>query len=74
MTFEFLLACRLFGEVDLRRIVVDQLLKVLEDNLNDVDEQVVDRMVGLRLRREGGEGIAENGERTRHTIVGLTDL
>jgi hypothetical protein len=72
MTFEFLLACRLSGEVDLRRTIADQLLKVLEDNLNDVDEQIVDRMVSLRLRRDGNEGVAENGDLTRHLIVGLT--
>jgi hypothetical protein len=72
MTFEFLIVCRMTGQVDLRRIVVDQLLKALEDNLSDLDEEAVDRMVGIRLCREGEENIGENGQRARHEIVGLT--
>lgn len=72
MIFEFLVACRMAPEVDLRPIVVEQLAKALEDNLNDVDEATIDRMVRLRYCRIGNENAGENNDVTRHTLVGLT--
>ena len=69
MTFEFLIACRVTPESDLRQVLTDLLFKALEDNLNEFDEETVARMVVLRHARNGNELPDENGVNTQHKLV-----
>ena len=71
MTFEFLIACRVTPESDLRQVLTNLLCRVLEDNLNEFDEEAVGRMIVLRHERNGNELPDENGGKAQHRLTGF---
>ena len=71
MTFEFLIACRMTPQTDIRRMLTELLAAVLVDNQNDFDEGIVADMVQLRHERFGDEVADNSGMITRHTLIGF---
>lgn len=60
MIFEFLIAYHRAEDTEIVGVVRDCLAKVLEDNLNEFDDETVERMVIPRLERQGGYRVDEN--------------
>jgi hypothetical protein len=69
MTFEFLVACHMTAETNIRQALTELLAGVLVDNQNDFDEGIVADMIQLRHKRSGGEVANDNGGMSRHTLI-----
>ena len=71
MTFEFLVACRMVPETDIRRVLVELLAQTLVDNQNDFGESTVAEMIQLRHQRLGSEIAEDSDNMGRHTLIGF---
>ena len=71
MTFEFLVACRVGDQIDVRKTLSEALSNVLESNLNQFEQDQVEQMIQIRCWRDGEEVEGENGEKLRFVLVGL---
>ena len=71
MTFEFLIACWMTPETDIRQVLTELLATVLEDHQNEFDEAFVTEMIQLRYERMGGEVIEGNDLASSHSLVGF---
>lgn len=60
MIFEFLIAYHRAEDIEIVGVVRDCLAKVLEDNLNQFDDETVERMVIPRLERQGDYKVDKN--------------
>ncbi|MDR3570599.1 MAG: hypothetical protein P4L81_00140 [Candidatus Pacebacteria bacterium] len=57
---------------DIKKTLVEQLAKAVEDNLNEVDDYDFDGMVRITHRRDGNACADEDGEVLSHTIIGAS--
>lgn len=71
MNFEFPIAYRHAEGTNIVQSLIDLLNKVLEDNLYDVEADAVKEMIRLRHQRAGEESVNENGETSRHMLLGF---
>lgn len=71
MNFEFLIAYRQTQGTQIEGILVEVLNKVLEDNLSDYWPETVKKMIRLRHERSGEESANENGDLSRHVLLGF---
>src|SRR5260370_39028053 len=69
MNFDFLIAYRWTEAVDIEQVLVDLLSKVLEDNLNDVEPDVVKQMIDLHHERTGKRSYDDNGVLSGPTLL-----
>ena len=69
MTFEFLIACWMAPETDMRRILTELLATTLENNQNEYIEPSVAAMVHLRYKRIGGQLNEGDDFANRHCLV-----
>jgi hypothetical protein len=72
MNFEFLIAYRRVTDTDIEPVLVEALTKVLEDNFNDFESEVVRSMIRLRHERAGKESADEDGNVSCHTLLAFT--
>ena len=72
MTFEFIIACRTLSVTDVRQRLTDLLARVLQDNLNEFDADVVDQMIQFRHTRDSERLTDDSGATTPHLLVGFT--
>ena len=72
MTFEFLVACRMTPETDVRQALTGLLAGVLMDNQKDADEGIAADMILLRHERPGHEATDNNGVTSHHILIGFT--
>src|SRR5262249_55502323 len=72
MIFEFFIAYRHTDATEIIGVVRDCLAKVLVDNLNEFDSEVVKRMVAPRIERAGEETIDGNGNVSRRILFGFS--
>ena len=72
MTFEFIIACRAISVTDVRQGLTDLLARVLQDNLNEFDADVVDQMIQFRHARDGEQLTDDSGATTLHLLIGFT--
>jgi len=66
---EFLITYRRTNNTDIRQVLLELLAKVLQDNLNEIELQVVDQMIRLEHERVGIESISDNGETSNHVLL-----
>lgn len=71
MIFEFLIAYHRADDTEIIGIVRDCLVKVLEDNLNEFDDEAVKRMVIPRVERLGDAGANDDFEDCHHALFGF---
>ena len=71
MTFEFLIACWMTPDTDIRQVLAELLATVLEDHQNEFDEALVTEMIQLRYERKGGEVVEGNDQASPHSLVGF---
>ena len=72
MTFEFIIACRAISVTDVRQGLTDLLARVLQDNLNEFDTDVIDQMIQFRHARDGKRLTDDSGATTLHILIGFT--
>ncbi len=72
MTFEFIIACRTLSVTDIRQGLTDLLARVLQDNLNEFDADVVDQMIQFRHARDGEQLTDTSGATAWHVLIGFT--
>lgn len=72
MDFDFLIAYRDAKEIDISRLLVELLGKVLEDNLNDLEPETLEQMIRLKHERAGEESSDDNGKVSRYMLLGFT--
>ena len=72
MTFEFIIACRTLSVTDIRQGLTDLLARVLQDNLNEFDMDVIDQMIQFRHARDGEQLTDDSGATTLHILIGFT--
>jgi len=71
MIFEFIIAYRRQENTDIQAVLTDTLGKVLEDNLNDFEQEVLAGMIRPRHEREGDDMTDANGTASRHMLLGF---
>jgi hypothetical protein len=71
MNFEFLIAYRKATNTEIEAVLAEVLAKVLEDNLNDFEPGAVQEMIRLRHERGGEESVDEEGNVSRHVLLGF---
>jgi hypothetical protein len=71
MNIEFLIAYRKEESTDIALVLIEALDKVLLDNLNEFDPEVVAGMIQLRHERAGQEIADEAGNISRHILLGF---
>ena len=71
MNIEFLIAYRKEESTDIALVLIEALDKVLLDNLNEFDPEVVAGMIQLQHERAGQEIADETGNISRHMLLGF---
>ena len=71
MTFEFLIACRMTPGTSIGQALTGLLVRALEDNQNDFDEDIVADMVQIRHERPGNDVLDDAGITNRHSLIGF---
>ena len=72
MNIEFLIAYRKEEDTDIESILIEALTRVLEDNLNEFEPDVVVNMIRLQHERAGQESADEDGGISRQMLLGFT--
>ncbi|MBN8476053.1 hypothetical protein [Sulfuritalea sp.] len=71
MIFEFLVAYQRTDDAEIVATIRDCLAKVLEDNLNEFDDEAVERMIIPRLERLGDYVADVEGNAHRRAQLGF---
>jgi len=71
MIFEFLIAYNRADDTEIVGIVRDCLAKVLEDNLNEFDDEAVERIVIPRVERLGDAAVNDDFESYHRALFGF---
>src|ERR1700689_5406357 len=71
MNFDFLIAYRKEEGTHIERVLIETLTKVLEDNLNEFEPEVVAGMIRLQHERPGEETPDEDGNISRYMVLGF---
>jgi hypothetical protein len=71
MIFEFLISYREEADKEITGIIRETLAKVLQDNLNDFDDDAVQRMVVARVVRPTKMVLDEDGTMYRRALLGF---
>jgi len=72
MNFAFLIMYRHEQQTDVKQVLADLLMEILEKNLNEFSPEMIEGMIHIRHERLGSEYSNENGEIFRHTLFGFT--
>ena len=72
MTFEFLIACRITVETDIRQTLTDLLVGFLEDKQNSFNEGVLDDLVQIRHQRPVAGESGNTGTNGNATLIGFS--
>ena len=72
MNFELLIAYRKAEDTNIDSVLFDVLTKVLDDNLNDFEPEVVRGMIRLRHERAGKESADEDGNVFHYMLLAFT--
>lgn len=71
MTFEFLISYHKSEATVIETVLAEALAKVLEDNLNEYEPEVVEGMIQTRHERTGDESTSEDGGTLTHMLLGF---
>lgn len=71
MTFEFLIACRLTAETDIRQTLTELLSGILEDKQNSFNEGILADMVRIRHHRPVASTPDDAGTTDRLALIGF---
>lgn len=71
MIIEFLIAYHRAADTDIVGVICDCLVKVLEDNLNEFDNDAIERMVIPSVERLGDAAVTDGSESYRRAVFGF---
>lgn len=71
MIIEFLIAYQRAADTEIVSVIRDCLVKVLEDNLNEFDDEAVERMVIPRVERLGDAAVTDDSEAYQRAVFGF---
>ena len=72
MTFEFLIACRLTAETDIRQTLTESLTGILADKQNSFNEGILADMVRIRHQRPVASAPTDAGTNSNRALIGFT--
>ena len=72
MTFEFLIACRINAETDIKQTLTELLTGILEDKQNSFNEDILADMVRIRHRRAVARESDDAAPAGNPTLIGFT--
>lgn len=71
MIIEFLITFHRTADIEILDIIRDCLIKVMDDNLNEFDDEAVERMIIPRVERLGDTALAEDGNPYDQVLFGF---
>ena len=72
MTFEFLIACHITAETDIRQTLTELLTGILESRQNSLNEGILDDMVRIRHQRPVASTLDDAGTTGSPALIGFT--